>query len=358
MRIQSMTCPSCGAQVSLAEGQNITRCRFCRTQVYMDDEVQHIEQHIQYDNAEEAGYSFEKGRQRAQMEIDPKWQQPPQYQQTAQYGNQWVPQQQVCQPKKRNTLLWVLGWILFFPIPLGILLWRNRNTEVGKVIIWGLGWLVIFPLPLTILMLRKKDMPSLQRNGIIAGAWIVYLLLGIMFGIMSPQTDDIADNKPQSTLTTTKTESEQNQQEQEHREENEQAPVEQPPVEQPPVEQPPVMDNPIPLEEQPPVAEDVSHSESQVLTTEPEPDDNSQLATPSEEQVVNQEPSITQTPEVSSVPTESNNTSSVVYITPNGHSYHRSRSCPRLSRSKEVFEVSLGDAIAQGKSDPCDSCAL
>ena len=191
-------------------------------------------------------------------------------------------------------------------------------------------------------------MPSLQRNGIIAGAWIVYLLLGIMFGIMSPQTDDIADNKPQSTLTTTKTESEQNQQEQEHREENEQVPV----------EQPPVMDNPIPLEEQPPVAEDVSHSENQVLTTEPEPDDNSQLATPSEEQVVNQEPSITQTPEVSSVPTESNNTSSMVYITPNGHSYHRSRSCPRLSRSKEVFEVSLEDAIAQGKSDPCDSCAL
>ena len=56
---------------------------------------------------------------------------------------------EVEQPKKRKTWLWVLGWIF------------------------------IFPVPLTILMLRKKDMKPILKYGIIAAAWIVYLIIGL-----------------------------------------------------------------------------------------------------------------------------------------------------------------------------------
>lgn len=45
-------------------------------------------------------------------------------------------------------------------------------------LLWVLGWLFIFPVPLTILMLRNRKLPSGLRYGIIAAGWIVYLLLG------------------------------------------------------------------------------------------------------------------------------------------------------------------------------------
>lgn len=45
--------------------------------------------------------------------------------------------------------------------------------------VWVLGWICIFPLPLTILLLRKKDMKPAVKYGIIATAWIVYLIIGL-----------------------------------------------------------------------------------------------------------------------------------------------------------------------------------
>lgn len=42
-----------------------------------------------------------------------------------------------------------------------------------------------------------------------------------------------------------------------------------------------------------------------------------------------------------------------VYWTPNGKSYHTTKSCPTLSRSKTILEGSLQES---GKSDPCDKC--
>ncbi len=60
-------------------------------------------------------------------------------------GNTWYITEDA--PKKRKTWLWVLGWIF------------------------------IFPLPLTILLLRKKSMKPVIKYGIIAAAWIVFLLI-------------------------------------------------------------------------------------------------------------------------------------------------------------------------------------
>lgn len=46
----------------------------------------------------------------------------------------------------------------------------------------------------------------------------------------------------------------------------------------------------------------------------------------------------------------------IVYWTPGGKSYHNSRNCSTLSRSKTINEGPLSDALAVGKSDPCNVC--
>lgn len=45
--------------------------------------------------------------------------------------------------------------------------------------------------------------------------------------------------------------------------------------------------------------------------------------------------------------------SGTVYWTPNGKSYHTTKSCSTLSRSKTILEGTINES---GKSDPCDKC--
>jgi competence protein ComEC len=47
----------------------------------------------------------------------------------------------------------------------------------------------------------------------------------------------------------------------------------------------------------------------------------------------------------------------IAFYTPGGKSYHFSKSCSTLSRSKTILEGNLSDVIALGKDDPCDRCA-
>ena len=61
MKIINQTCPKCGANLKTTETGGSAFCEYCGAEVILDDE----KVHVQYDNAEEAGYSFEKGRQRA-----------------------------------------------------------------------------------------------------------------------------------------------------------------------------------------------------------------------------------------------------------------------------------------------------
>ena len=130
MKIVSMVCPNCGASLQVDADQKNLTCSYCGNSLYVDDEVKHV----QYDNAEETGYQFEKGRQRAQTEAT-------RAQQQSFNMNSGKP------PKKRKTWLWVLGWIF------------------------------IFPVPLTILMIRNRKLSKPVKIGIIAAAWIIYLLM-------------------------------------------------------------------------------------------------------------------------------------------------------------------------------------
>lgn len=92
---------------------------------------------MRYDNAEQAGYEFEKGRQRAQAEARTPNNKQIRYVQ---------PEQQPV--KKRNTLLWVVGWIFFFPAPVMVLIWRKKNkwNIWVKLAVTALFWIVFFAI--------------------------------------------------------------------------------------------------------------------------------------------------------------------------------------------------------------------
>lgn len=64
--------------------------------------------------------------------------------------------------------------------------WQPEDNDSAspkrKTWLWVLGWIFIFPVPLTILLLRKKDMKPALKYGLIAAAWIVYILIAAIGG--------------------------------------------------------------------------------------------------------------------------------------------------------------------------------
>jgi len=48
--------------------------------------------------------------------------------------------------------------------------------------------------------------------------------------------------------------------------------------------------------------------------------------------------------------------SSTVYVTKSGKSYHKTKDCSTLKRSTNILSMTLSQAKAQGKSDPCNIC--
>ena len=80
-------------------------------------------------------------------------------------GYTWQADSEIETPKKRKTWLWVLGWIC------------------------------IFPVPLTILMLRKKGMKSAVKYGIIAAAWLIYIMIALS-GNSESSTTSTSDKQP------------------------------------------------------------------------------------------------------------------------------------------------------------------
>ena len=145
MKLISFACPGCGAQLNVDVGLKQATCPYCGNAFAIDDEVQHVK----LDDAEQAGYEFERGRQKAQAEYA-----------------------QAEPPKKRRTWLWVLGWIF------------------------------IFPVPLTILMLRTDKLDKKVCYGIIAAAWIVYLLIGFGYRGNGSSSSHVAPSSSSSVVAT------------------------------------------------------------------------------------------------------------------------------------------------------------
>ena len=182
MRLVELSCPRCGAQLVADFDEKSYSCQFCGAELLLDDGVQRFS--YNFDNPEELGYQFERGRRRAEAEyrysstgpentlitchncgnanviVNKDFASTNGIYNTRYYCNDckysWVvqsnaPQQQVypsgfyAPPKKRRTWLWVLGWVFMFPIPLAILFWRNETmstyAKLGLILI---AWIIYY----------------------------------------------------------------------------------------------------------------------------------------------------------------------------------------------------------------------
>lgn len=140
-----MKCTNCGAEI----GSN-TVCEYCGKQISY--EMRRENEQVNMQGCPKCGSSNIQFRRENQGEVRGKNAKKIIHKTVGfckDCGHTWYPDVVDEKPKKRKTWLWVLGWIC------------------------------IFPVPLTILMLRKKDMKPALKYGIIAVAWLAYLLIGM-----------------------------------------------------------------------------------------------------------------------------------------------------------------------------------
>ena len=66
MKLVELRCKNCGALLKENAEESEITCKYCQSKFKLDDEVQHVK----YDDMEQSGYEFEKGRLRAQQEYN------------------------------------------------------------------------------------------------------------------------------------------------------------------------------------------------------------------------------------------------------------------------------------------------
>ncbi len=66
MKLFSVTCPNCGGKLEITPNSKMVTCEYCKCDFMIDDEIKCV----RLDNAEQAGYYFERGRQQALKDIE------------------------------------------------------------------------------------------------------------------------------------------------------------------------------------------------------------------------------------------------------------------------------------------------
>lgn len=93
MRVETITCPNCGASITPDPHRKIVFCPYCDTAIRIEDDgnVDEIKE-----NAQEIGYQFEKGRIRAQEEKQQK-------QTKAEKAKEFLQRQKLRRQQERDT---------------------------------------------------------------------------------------------------------------------------------------------------------------------------------------------------------------------------------------------------------------
>ena len=65
MKLLNVFCPNCGAGMKVTENSKVITCEYCNQDFIIYDEMKDF----MLKNAEQAGYEFEMGRQRALKEL-------------------------------------------------------------------------------------------------------------------------------------------------------------------------------------------------------------------------------------------------------------------------------------------------
>ncbi len=131
MKFVDVSCPACGARLEITDAQEFVTCEHCGKQFFVDDEVKRsetrIEHHYSAEDAENAGYLFEKGRMRARQEAE--------WAKEAQEAEEWA-RFENQQREQNKGCFKLLMWIFCFPIM--FLYWfatTDRLSKKAKIII-------------------------------------------------------------------------------------------------------------------------------------------------------------------------------------------------------------------------------
>ena len=131
MKLVDAACPHCGASLKIDSDSKNAVCKYCGASFLIDDEVKHV----RYDNAEEAGYEFEKGRQRAKEEARQKAQaERRKYSQTEPKKTHYAARTtQYSEPErtKRRAGIGCLGWLIVFLV-LGLIIVFSVYSRSGR----------------------------------------------------------------------------------------------------------------------------------------------------------------------------------------------------------------------------------
>ena len=80
--------------------------------------------------------------------------------------------------------------------------WTTTETaKKRKTWLWVLGWIFIFPLPLTLILIKKQGMKPWLKYGIIAVAWILYLIIGLSGRSSDKPASEPADVSTPASIT-------------------------------------------------------------------------------------------------------------------------------------------------------------
>ena len=144
MKLVEMKCKNCGAKLKVNADAKDANCQFCGAEFKIDDEVQHVK----YDDMEQAGYEFEKGKIRAQQEHKEK------------------------SPGSTNTV---------------IITSRPKKFYESKTFWIVMAWIFLLPFTATYYILKNKNMDNKMKIIIIAVMWVIFIIIGIVSNIQSSE---------------------------------------------------------------------------------------------------------------------------------------------------------------------------
>ena len=129
MKLVDLKCKNCGANLSVDPSSDEVTCNYCKATFKLDDEVTHLK----FDNMEQSGYDFEKGRIRAQQEHI-----------RHNYANA------VNIKQKNNKKIWLV-----------------------------LAWIFLLPFTATYFIIKSKKLDNKKKIIIVSAIWILVILMGL-----------------------------------------------------------------------------------------------------------------------------------------------------------------------------------
>ncbi len=174
MKLIELKCKNCGATLKVNSDTNDVTCKYCQTSFKLDDEIQHIK----YDNMEQSGYEFEKGRIRAQQENKTD-------------SNSTILYTQ--SKSKNNKTPWlVLAWIFLFPFTATYFIAKsNKLDKTKKIIFIAIMWVLFFIIGI---ISDSQEKEALKNKIINCYSDKTYNKINEIFGI-----DNIKSNISSST---------------------------------------------------------------------------------------------------------------------------------------------------------------